>query len=167
MKTVRDVSAGGVIYRQRNGYVEVALVGRISPRRWGLPKGAPERGESLEQAAVREVTEETGLQGRLVCPLGEIDYWFRWAGQRHYKIVHFYLMEAIGGDVSEHDHEYDLVEWFPLQDARGQMSYSSEVEVMDRAAAALETADTTQAAPLDRPVSVSSDGQTSQPPPAP
>jgi 8-oxo-dGTP pyrophosphatase MutT (NUDIX family) len=138
MKTVRDVSAGGVIYRQRDGRIEVALVGKVSPRRWGLPKGAPQQGESLEQAAVREVTEETGLQARLVCPLGDIDYWFRWAGRRHFKTVHFYLMEAIGGDTSHHDHEYDIVEWFPLDEARRSMSYPSEIQIVDRAEKILE-----------------------------
>ena len=138
MRTIRDVSAGGVIYRKRDGRYEVALVGKISPRRWGLPKGGRQRGESLEQAAAREVSEETGLQGRLICPLGEIVYWFRWAGERHHKTVHFYLMEAVGGDISLHDHEYDLVEWFDLREAPRQMSYPSEVDIVERAATTLE-----------------------------
>jgi 8-oxo-dGTP pyrophosphatase MutT (NUDIX family) len=142
MKTVRDVSAGGVIYRQRDGRYEIALVGRISPQRWGLPKGGPKRGESLEQTAVREVTEETGLQARLICPIGEIDYWFRWNGRRHFKTVHFYLMEATGGDVSQHDHEYDLVEWFDFDGARRAMTYRSEVEIVDKAADLLERGQT-------------------------
>src|SRR6266581_492333 len=137
MRTVRDVSAGGVIYRQRNGELEVALVGKLAPRRWALPKGGPQKGESLEQAAVREVTEETGLRARLICPLGEIDYWFRWGGRRHFKTVHFYLMEAIGGDVSQHDHEYDVVEWFSVPDAHRDMTYPSEAGILDRAVAAL------------------------------
>jgi 8-oxo-dGTP pyrophosphatase MutT (NUDIX family) len=134
---IRDVSAGGVIYRRRNGQLEIALVGKISPRRWGLPKGGPQKGESLEQAAVREVSEETGLQARLIAPLGEIDYWFRLAGQRHFKTVHFYLMEAVGGDVSQHDHEYDVVEWFTVDEARRDMTYPSEIEIVERAAAAM------------------------------
>lgn len=137
MKTVHDVSAGGVIYRRRGEAVEIALVGKITPRRWGLPKGGRQRGESLEQAASREVAEETGLEGRLIRPLGEITYWFRWDGQRHFKTVYFYLMEATGGDISQHDHEYDLVEWFSIPDARRNMSYPSEIEMVDRAAAAL------------------------------
>lgn len=137
MRTVRDVSAGGVIYRRRDGQYEIALVGRLDPPRWGLPKGGRQRGESLEEAAVREVSEETGLQPRLVCPLGEIEYWFRWGGRRHFKTVHFYLMEAVGGDVSQHDHEYDLVEWFPLEEATRTMSYPSEVAIVERAAAIL------------------------------
>src|SRR5881296_3650901 len=138
MRTVRDVSAGGVIYRRRDGLMEVALVGKLSPRRWTLPKGGQHKGESLEQAAVREVTEETGLEARLICPLGEIDYWFRWGGRRHFKTVHFYLMEAIGGDVSQHDHEYDVVEWFSVPDARRNMSFPSEVDVVLLAVKLLE-----------------------------
>ncbi|MCC7104984.1 MAG: NUDIX hydrolase [Chloroflexi bacterium] len=130
---MRDVSAGGVVLRREEGRLEVALVGKLSPKRWGLPKGGPRQRESLEQAALREVEEETGLQVRLIRPIGEIDYWFRLGGVRHFKTVHFYLMEAVGGDMSRHDHEYDVVEWFPLDAARREMSYPSEVEMLDRA----------------------------------
>lgn len=137
MRTVRDVSAGGVIYRLRDGQPEIALVGKLSPRRWGLPKGGPQKSESLEQAAVREVTEETGLQARLIRPIGAIDYWFRWGGRRHFKTVHFYLMEAIGGDVSQHDHEYDVVEWFSIGEALRNMTYRSEADIVGKAAAML------------------------------
>jgi 8-oxo-dGTP pyrophosphatase MutT (NUDIX family) len=140
MKPVRDVSAGGVVYRQRDGVLQVALVGKITPPRWGLPKGGQQRGESLEQAALREVSEETGLQARLICPLGDIEYWFRWGGRRHFKTVYFYLMEAIGGDTALHDHEYDLVEFFTFEDARREMSYPSEVEILLRAEALFRAA---------------------------
>ncbi|HYU20987.1 MAG TPA: NUDIX hydrolase [Chloroflexota bacterium] len=138
-RTVRDVSAGGVAFRHGPGGVEICLVGRIDPERWALPKGTPARGESLEQAAVREVSEETGLQVRLVCPLLDIDYWFALGGVRHFKTVHFYVMEAIGGDTSLHDAEYDLVEWFPLAEAGRRLSYANEREVLARAEASLES----------------------------
>ena len=139
MRTVRDVSAGGVVFRRRTSGVEVALVGRLNPERWALPKGTPARGESLEQAAVREVTEETGLEVRLICPLVNIDYWFFLHGTRHYKTVHFYLMEATGGDTSLHDAEYDVVEWFPLPDAPRRLSYANERDVLARAEVELAT----------------------------
>lgn len=137
MKTVRDVSAGGVAYRHTDDGIEVALVGRLDPERWALPKGMPSRGESIEHTAQREVTEETGLQVRLVCPLLDIDYWFVIRGIRHFKTVHFYLMEAIGGDTSLHDAEYDVVEWFPLAEAHRRLSYANERAVLERAEAAL------------------------------
>jgi 8-oxo-dGTP pyrophosphatase MutT (NUDIX family) len=143
MRTVRDVSAGGVVYRLREGQLEVAVVGKISPKRWSLPKGGQHRGESLEQAALREVREETGLQARLISPLGAIDYWFRLGGRRHFKTVHFYLMEATGGDVSQHDHEYDVVEWFTVDRARQEMTYTSEIDMVERAVQAIESLSST------------------------
>src|SRR6476619_4995854 len=130
MRTVRDVSGGGAVYRYREGELEIALVGRISPKRWSLPKGGPHREESLEQAALREVREETGLDARVICPLGTIEYWFRLGGRRHFKTVHFYLMLATGGNTSLHDHEYDLVEWFPIEQAHREMTYESEVAMV-------------------------------------
>jgi 8-oxo-dGTP diphosphatase len=77
---VEDVSAGGVVLRGDTARPEVALVGRGVPLRWGLPKGGVERGETLVHAAVREAQEETGLQVRLMAPIGEIQYWFATRG---------------------------------------------------------------------------------------
>jgi 8-oxo-dGTP pyrophosphatase MutT (NUDIX family) len=132
---VRDVSAGGVVYRRGddNGSVEVALVGRIRPRRWALPKGTPEVGETLEGTAVREVGEETGLLVRIEQPLDQIQYWFVWGGVRHFKTVHFYLMQMVGGDTANHDGEYDVVEWFPIGEALRRLSYPNEARVVDKA----------------------------------
>lgn len=130
----RDVSAGGVVYRcGAEGEIFVALVGRLRPRRWALPKGRPQVGETLEQTALREVGEETGLRVRIVQPLDEIHYWFVWGGVRHYKTVHFYLMEVTGGDTADHDAEYDVVEWFPLSEAVAHLSYPNEAKMVEQA----------------------------------
>ena len=131
---VRDVSAGGVVYRQaQNGQIEVALVGRLRPKRWALPKGTPEVGETLEGTALREVGEETGLVVRIKQPLDRIQYRFVWGGVRHFKTVHFYLMEMVGGDTANHDGEYDVVEWFPIGEALRRLSYPNEARVVDKA----------------------------------
>lgn len=116
----------------------MALVGRVEPERWSLPKGTPNQGESLEHTAVREVTEETGLEVRLIRPLTSIEYWFAWRGVRHLKTVHFYLMAATGGDVSLHDAEYDVVSWFTLDEARRRLSYPNELAVLEMAAGQIE-----------------------------
>lgn len=125
------------------------LVGRLEPERWVLPKGTPARGESLEQTAAREVSEETGIQVRLIRPLREIQYWFVLRGVRHYKTVHFYLMEAVGGDTSLHDHEYDVAEWFPIAEAERRLAFVNERAVMAQAVSELsqstEIADTSAA----------------------
>jgi 8-oxo-dGTP pyrophosphatase MutT (NUDIX family) len=133
------VSAGGVVYRRvaESSPPQVALVGRLRPRRWALPKGTPVVGETLETTALREVAEETGLEVRIVQPLDQIQYWFIWGGVRHYKTVHFYLMEMTGGDTANHDHEYDVVEWFPLGEALRRLSYPNEARVVDKASRVL------------------------------
>jgi len=132
---VRDVSAGGVVYRRlsEDGPFEVVLVGRLRPKRWALPKGTPELGETLEGTAVREVGEETGLLVRIEKPLDQIHYWFVWGGVRHSKTVHFYLMQMVGGDTANHDGEYDVVEWFPIGEALRRLSYPNEARVVDKA----------------------------------
>src|SRR5436190_11668968 len=144
MRTVRDVSAGGVVYRRQGDQLEVVLVGRAQPRRWNLAKGTPGHSETLEDAALREVREETSIQARLVSPLMAIDYWFTLGGVRHAKTVHFYLMEATGGDTADHDHEYDLSEWFPLAEAKRILSYANEQRVLERAEAILERGEDAQ-----------------------
>ena len=138
LKTVRDVSAGGVAFRHRPDGIEVVLVGRREPERWVLPKGTPNRGESMDQTAVREVSEETGIQVRLIRPLHDIQYWFVLHGVRHYKTVHFYLMEAVGGDTSLHDHEYDVAAWFPIAEAERRLAFANERMVVTKARAGLD-----------------------------
>jgi 8-oxo-dGTP pyrophosphatase MutT (NUDIX family) len=88
----------------------------------------------MEQTAVREVAEETGIHVRLIRPLIDIDYWFVLHGTRHFKTVHFYLMEAIGGDTSLHDHEYDVATWFPIAEAAHRLAFANERAVLERAA---------------------------------
>lgn len=141
-KTASTVSAGGVIFRRtagerERGSYEIILVGQSRIGRWGLPKGAPAPAETLEEAALREVREETGVEGRIVAPLGHIEYWFAGHGVRFHKTVHFYLMEAVTGDTSRHDFEHDLVGWFTISEAYRVMSYVSEKEVVRRAEDAL------------------------------
>ena len=140
MKTRSEHSAGGVVVRRRDGAVDVALAARRTRKgdlAWGLPKGLVEKGEAPEETALREVQEETGLVAEIVEPLGDISYWYVWDEERIRKKVTFFLMEAVGGDVSVHDHEMEDVRWFSLQEAGRRASYPSERDVLRRAADAL------------------------------
>lgn len=126
MPVEKAVSAGGIVYREGPKGLEIVVCGRDSDGVWGLPKGTPDAGESTEETAVREVTEETGLDVRIVDKIGTVEYWFARDGVRYHKWVHHYLMEATGGDTSKHDVEYDRVEWLPIEDAMKRLSFKNE-----------------------------------------
>ena len=131
------VSAGGVVYRAVNGKVELALCGRREPRRWCLPKGTPDQGESLEETATREVREETGLEIDIEAPIGSINYWFFSSDQQTYydKTVHFYLMLCKGGSMDLHDPEFDEVQWFGSEESLKTLTYVNEVKLLEKALA--------------------------------
>jgi 8-oxo-dGTP pyrophosphatase MutT (NUDIX family) len=122
-----------VVLRDGSSGLEVVLVGKSDPTIWGLPKGGPSGEENLEQTAVRETTEETGLDVELVEPIGAIDYWFSAGGRRVHKTVHYYLTIAVGGDTSRHDAEHDRVAWVSLDDAYRLMSYENERAILRQA----------------------------------
>ena len=146
-RTMRAYSAGGVVFRlvpMRSSdqetlvpasdlAVEVALVGRSHAGIWTLPKGTPQPGETIEQVAVREVQEETGLKVRLIAYIGSISYSFVRDQIRYQKQVRHFLMEAVGGDTALHDQEYDLVEWFPISEACRRLTYQNEVNILYQA----------------------------------
>jgi 8-oxo-dGTP pyrophosphatase MutT (NUDIX family) len=133
VRTVHDVSSGGVITRILDGSIDLVLVGRARPERWSIPKGTPIPGETLEQTAMREVREETGLSVHILEPLGEITYWFSARGVRHHKTVHFFLLAATGGNIEDHDWENDFVAWLPEDEALRRMTFASEVTIVKRA----------------------------------
>lgn len=140
MRVRTAAAAGGVVLRSAEHGREVVLVGRTSDGSWVFPKGTPSPGETREDTALREVREETGLDVRIVRPLGDMEYWFAAGGERVHKLVSFFLMEAIGGDPSRHDHEYDLVRWVSTGDARRILTFDTYRDVLDRALAPEEAA---------------------------
>lgn len=132
--TVAAVSAGGVVVGGADGDYDVALVTPLHRRVWCLPKGTLEAGESPEEAALREVREETGLEARIVEKLEAITYWFYTPNRtRVHKMVHFYLMRCLGGDTARHDHEIAEVRLFPLLEAPELLAYRGERGVVEKA----------------------------------
>lgn len=104
---------------------------------WSLPKGHLEGDESPEQAALREVTEETGIEAAILAPLGVIDFWFLTEDKRIHKTVHHFLMEAVGGELSDADLEVTAVEWVPLEVLPSRLAYSDERRLLDQVPARL------------------------------
>ncbi len=149
MKTISRWSAGGVVARTiEDDQVQIALVGRLGENLWALPKGTPDYDETVEQTAIREVQEETGLDVKLVSTVDTTRYSFvrskssRFISERDNpranvkvnKTVYWYLMEANGGCFDDHDHEYDIARWFDLEKALRKLTHYSEAKVAKSAA---------------------------------
>src|SRR5215217_5969240 len=114
---IREFSAGGLVIRNLSGRPHVAVV-PVREEVLALPKGHPEKGESSEDAALREVREETGLEATPVEKLGDIKYWYARDGDRVLKIVSFFLLRYRSGRLEDHDHEVEEALWVPLEEAQ-------------------------------------------------
>ena len=102
LPVVDETSAGGLVVDVIDGEVVTAVIARRNRGgrlEWCLPKGHIERGETLSETAVREVFEETGIRGRAIVHLATIDYWVAAADRRVHKLVHHFLLEALGGEL--------------------------------------------------------------------
>ena len=141
-KTANDISAGGVIYRLSEGSVMVCLIKTLPGNHWQLPKGMVENKESLEATALREVKEETGLEGVSEGLIDSIEYWF-WLQegdekQRHHKVVYFYLIKCTGGDTDRHDDEVVEACWLDAQEAVQRLSFAGEKKIVEKTLAVLK-----------------------------
>lgn len=131
-----------MLFRDFAGETKVCLI-QVPTRggnpSWRLPKGSIERDETPQQAAVRETREETGCEGEIISSLAEIEYWYTRRGEepgeriRVRKVVSFFLMQYIAGDIADHDHEVEEVRWVSLNHALKKISYDAESRVLQEA----------------------------------
>lgn len=136
-KRVDEISAGGLVIDSTG--TKGLLIGRIDSKDstrerllWSLPKGHIESGESPEDAALREVREETGIESEIYKSLGVIDFWFMAGGKRIHKTVHHFLFKETGGRISPQISEVDDVRWFPLDEIVERLAYPDERKLIAR-----------------------------------
>ncbi|MSW43290.1 MAG: NUDIX domain-containing protein [Actinobacteria bacterium] len=140
--TVEETSAGGLVLDRSGTVAKAALIARHDRRGklvWSMPKGHLEPGETAEDAAVREVQEETGIESHVIGTLGTIDFWFMSQDRRVHKTVHHYLLEADGGELSDADAEVVEVAWFPLDDVADLLRYPDERRLVNMVHGLLST----------------------------
>ena len=139
----RELSAGGVLVRRLRGRWWVAAIRPQGKPEgvWALPKGLIDAGEGAAATAVREVAEETGLQGRLEGKLGDVRYVYTWKGERVFKVVSFFLLRYRSGRIGElppgMEREVAEARWLPLDDAPRLLAYRGEQEMAEAALAAV------------------------------
>jgi 8-oxo-dGTP pyrophosphatase MutT (NUDIX family) len=135
----REFSAGGVLLRTVAGRPHLAVVrpqGKPAGT-WVLPKGNVDPGEKPPETAVREVREETGVEGRIVEKLGDVKYVYTWDGERIFKVVSFFLLRAGRGRIGEIEEamrvEVAEARWLPLDDGPRLLAYGGEREMAAKA----------------------------------
>jgi 8-oxo-dGTP pyrophosphatase MutT (NUDIX family) len=135
-------SAGGVVVRAEADRPSLVVGMRRRGRdgvTWTLPKGTPDPGETIEETALREVAEETGLEVRIVEPVGSIEYDFVQDRRRIHKTVHYFLMEPVGGDLVRHDLEFEQVRWIGFDEAPALLTFQTERDLVAMALGRLST----------------------------
>jgi 8-oxo-dGTP pyrophosphatase MutT (NUDIX family) len=137
IQTLEQVSAGGAAFRLSNSGYEIAIISVNPSRRWQLPKGLIDEGETPEIAALREVREEAGIETELLSKIETIEYWYvgdsRGERVRFHKSVHFFLLKYIEGNVENHDFEVAEARWVKAEEALKMLAFKSEREIVEMA----------------------------------
>jgi 8-oxo-dGTP pyrophosphatase MutT (NUDIX family) len=145
LRTARATSAGGVVHRFVDGRHEIVILHRRVPVLWALPKGTPDSGETLEETALRETREETGLEVEIEAPIGSIRYFFVRGSTRFHKVVHFFVMRPIGGALDLHDREFDEVRWAPVAEGLALLTHATERSMVEKALKLIDAVGRTEA----------------------
>ncbi len=137
IKTVFEISAGGVVFKKEDANIFVLLIAVKNSTVWTLPKGLVEKGEDTKRAAIREVKEETGCTGEIIDFIDKVDIWFylkeKNENTRHHKLIYYYLIKYREGSPKDHDFEVDDVKWFLIDEAIEKATYKRDRLILKKA----------------------------------
>lgn len=125
-------SAGGVVYKFDGENLKILLIAINNGKVWSFPKGIVEKDEEPKETALREIKEETGVDGKIVDEVGVISYWFVLKNEKYFKEVKYFLVEYISGDINT-DWEVDTAQWFAPEEALKKLTYKSDREILKKA----------------------------------
>jgi 8-oxo-dGTP diphosphatase len=128
----RAFSSGGVVYKIDNGKINILLIATKGQNVWSLPKGTIEKGEDPKETALREIKEETGVEGKIIDELGDVSYWFMMNGEKYFKTVKYFLVEYTKGEIKT-DWEVDTAKWLNPQEALKKLTYKADREILKKA----------------------------------
>ena len=131
-----EFSAGGIVYKKEGNKLLILVSQHSQHHGWVFPKGLigdKIKNEGKEETALREVEEETGVRGKIVKPLKEVQYWYVFDKEKIKKTVYYFLMEYVSGDIKNHDFEMENVEWIEPEKVEDRLTYKSDKQVWEEA----------------------------------
>lgn len=145
-----EFSSGGIVFRKKDNKVEIIVAQHSQHHGWVFPKGLIDKRskikdqkskitekETKEEAALREVKEETGVSAKIIKSLTPVTYWYNLEREKIKKTVYYFLMEYVSGDIREHDFEMETIEWLPMDEVENRLTYKSDKEVWKEARAVI------------------------------
>lgn len=137
-----QISAGGVAYRKKGKIVDIVITSVGEHNRWQLPKGLIDRGETIAEAALREVREEAGIETEMIDLIDKVEYWYysKRGGKRvrFHKFVYFYLLRYKSGNTEDHDKEVKEARWVKIDEGQGMLTFKSEKNMVAKAKEMIE-----------------------------
>lgn len=126
----REFSAGGIVFNNKG---QVLLTKHSQNKHWSFPKGLIDPGQTSQEAAIREVKEEGGVEAEIIERLGYNKYVYTLNGEKIFKVVTYFLMKYVSGDPKDHDFEVEEAGWYSPEEALKQLTFSQDKELLKKA----------------------------------